>query len=54
MLQDQQPEPRPVCCTMTAGLYDEASLLAIAAIIEKRADVLKHHPGLKSAPAEKK
>ena len=54
LMQEQQPEPRAVCCTITAGLYDEASLLAVAAVIEKQADVLKHHPGLKSAPLEKK
>jgi len=54
ILQEQQPEPRAVCCTLTAGLYDEASLLATAALIESRADVLKYHPSLKSVPQEKK
>ncbi|MFM7920427.1 MAG: amidase [Planctomycetaceae bacterium] len=54
LLQEQQPEPRVVCCTLTAGLYDEASLLALAKLIESRADVLKYHPSLKSAPPEKK
>ena len=53
ILQEQQPEPRAVCCTLTAGLYDEASLLATAALIESRADVLKYHPSLKSVPQEK-
>ena len=53
ILQEQQPEPRAVCCTLTAGLYDEASLLATASLIESRADVLKYHPSLKSVPQEK-
>mgnify|MGYP003326762939 FL=1 len=53
IMQDQQPEPRALCCTLTAGLYDEATLLAAGSLIESRADVLKHHPSLKSHIAQK-
>jgi hypothetical protein len=34
---------------LTAGLYDEATLLAIGALIEQRADVLKFRPELRRA-----
>ncbi len=53
IMQDQQPEPRALCCTLTAGLYDEATLLAAGSLIESRADVLKHHPSLHGHVAEK-
>ncbi len=44
LLADMKPQPRPLCCTLTAGLHDEATLLAVASRIEQAADVLKHHP----------
>ncbi len=44
MLADVKPQPRPLCCTMTSGLYDEATLLAVARLIEAKADVVKHRP----------
>lgn len=46
MMQDMKPQTRPLCCTLTAGLHDEATLLALAAEIEKKADVLKFHPAI--------
>jgi Asp-tRNA(Asn)/Glu-tRNA(Gln) amidotransferase A subunit family amidase len=46
ILSDVKPQTRPLCCTLTAGLHDEATLLAVAAEIECRADVLKHRPQL--------
>ncbi len=42
-MQDTKPQPRPTCCTLTAGLFDEATLLAVASLIERKADILKHH-----------
>ena len=44
MMADVKPQPRPLCCTMTSGLYDEATLLAVARLIEAKADVVKHRP----------
>ena len=44
VMADMQPQTRPLCCTLTAGLYDEATLLAVARKIEQKADVLKHRP----------
>jgi len=44
MMAEMQPQRRPLCCTLTAGLYDEASLLAVGRILEQKADVLKHRP----------
>jgi len=49
LMQDKPPQSRPECCTLTAGLYDEATLLAIGALIEQRADVLKFRPELRRA-----
>jgi Asp-tRNA(Asn)/Glu-tRNA(Gln) amidotransferase A subunit family amidase len=46
LMKDQEPQPRPECCTLTAGLHDEATLLAVGALIEKQADLLKFHPQL--------
>lgn len=46
LLRDQQPQPRPECCTLTAGLYDEATLLAVGSLIEQRADLLRLRPKL--------
>lgn len=46
MMQDMKPQIRPICCTLTAGLFDEATLLAVGAEIEKKVDVLKFHPTL--------
>lgn len=44
MMQDAKPQTRPICCTMTAGLFDEATLLAVTQLVEAKADVLKHRP----------
>jgi Asp-tRNA(Asn)/Glu-tRNA(Gln) amidotransferase A subunit family amidase len=44
MMADVKPQPRPLCCTLTSGLYDEATLLAVARLIESKADVVKHRP----------
>ena len=44
VMAEMQPQTRPLCCTLTAGLYDEATLLAVARKIEQKADVLKHRP----------
>lgn len=44
MMQDAKPQSRPICCTMTSGLFDEATLLAVARLVEAKADVLKHRP----------
>ncbi|MFN9719835.1 MAG: amidase [Planctomycetota bacterium] len=46
MMQDVQPQPRPICCTLTGGLYDEATLLAVAKLIEDHAGILQKHPAL--------
>lgn len=37
---------QPVCCSLTAGLYDEATLLAIGAAIEPEVRMLQHRPAL--------
>ena len=44
MMADVKPQPRPLCCTLTSGLYDEATLLAVARLIESKADIVKHRP----------
>ena len=44
MMADVKPQARPLCCTLTSGLYDEATLLAVAGLIESKADVVKHRP----------
>jgi Asp-tRNA(Asn)/Glu-tRNA(Gln) amidotransferase A subunit family amidase len=44
MMADVQPQARPLCCTLTSGLYDEATLLAVARLIENKADIVKHRP----------
>ncbi len=44
LMKEGDPQPGPLCCTLTAGLYDEATLLAVAALIERHVDVLKHQP----------
>ncbi len=46
IMQDKQPQRRPECATLTAGLYDEATLLAVARLIEQKADVIQYHPTL--------
>ena len=46
LMQDKQPQRRPECATLTAGLYDEATLLAVARLIEQKADVVQYHPTL--------
>jgi len=51
-MQEKPPQTRPECCTLTAGLYDEATLLAIGGLIEQRADILKFRPQLRSASSE--
>lgn len=52
IMQEKPPQTRPECCTLTAGLYDEATLLAIGGLIEQRADILKFHPELRSASSK--
>lgn len=52
IMQEKPPQTRPECCTLTAGLYDEATLLAIGGLIEQRADILKFRPQLRSASSE--
>jgi len=54
LMQDKAPQPRPECCTLTAGLYDEATLLAVGRLIEQRADVLKYRPELRRADGERR
>jgi Asp-tRNA(Asn)/Glu-tRNA(Gln) amidotransferase A subunit family amidase len=44
MLANVEPQARPLCCTLTSGLYDEATLLAVARLIESKADIVKHQP----------
>lgn len=44
MMADVKPQARPLCCTLTSGLYDEATLLAVAGLVESKADVVKHRP----------
>jgi Asp-tRNA(Asn)/Glu-tRNA(Gln) amidotransferase A subunit family amidase len=44
MMADVKPQSRPLCCTLTSGLYDEATLLAVARLIESKANVVKHRP----------
>ena len=44
MMADVKPQARPLCCTLTSGLYDEATLLAVAGLIESKVDVVKHRP----------
>ena len=44
LMQDMQPQKRPVCCTMTASLFDEATLLAVARLVEAKADVVRYQP----------
>jgi Asp-tRNA(Asn)/Glu-tRNA(Gln) amidotransferase A subunit family amidase len=46
-MADMKPQTRPLCCTLTAGLHDEATLLAVALQIELKADVLKYRPQLR-------
>jgi Asp-tRNA(Asn)/Glu-tRNA(Gln) amidotransferase A subunit family amidase len=52
IMLDKPPQTRPECCTLTAGLYDEATLLAIGGLIEQRADILKFRPELRKASRE--
>lgn len=35
---------QPICCSLTAGLYDEATLLALGTAIEPVVQMLQHHP----------
>jgi Asp-tRNA(Asn)/Glu-tRNA(Gln) amidotransferase A subunit family amidase len=49
LVQDAQPQQRPVCCTLTAGLYDECTLLAVAAVIERHVGISGLHPQLGDA-----
>ncbi len=44
LMKDGEPQSRPLCCTLTAGLYDEATLLAVSALIERHVGVLRHQP----------
>lgn len=36
--------PQPECSTITGRLHDEATLLAVAALVERKVDVLKNKP----------
>jgi Asp-tRNA(Asn)/Glu-tRNA(Gln) amidotransferase A subunit family amidase len=44
MMAEMKPQSRPLCCTLTGALHDEATLLSVARVIEQQADVLKFHP----------
>lgn len=44
LMQEMEPQVRPVCCTLTGNLYDEATLLAVARQIERHVDVVKFRP----------
>jgi len=44
VMADIKPQPRPLCCTLTGGLHDEATLLAVARRLEDAANILKHRP----------
>lgn len=46
IMAETKPQPRPLCCTLTGGLHDEATLLAVARRIEQKACVLEFHPQL--------
>jgi hypothetical protein len=44
LMDDVEPPSRPVCCTLTAGLHDEGTLLAIASLIERHVNVWRNRP----------
>jgi Asp-tRNA(Asn)/Glu-tRNA(Gln) amidotransferase A subunit family amidase len=44
LMDDVEPQSRPVCCTLTAGLHDEGTLLAIASLIERHVNVWRNRP----------
>ncbi len=44
IMDSERSHPQPICATMTGRLYDEASLLTVAAIVEQHADVTRHRP----------
>ncbi len=44
VMKQIEPQPRPICCTLTGNLYDEATLLAVAQQIELHVDVVKFRP----------
>ncbi len=46
IMADVKPQTRPLCCTLTASLHNEATLLALAVKIEKKADIMKNRPVL--------
>ncbi|MEY3172435.1 MAG: Glutamyl-tRNA(Gln) amidotransferase subunit [Planctomycetota bacterium] len=52
IMQDKQPQTRPECCTLTSGLYDEATLLALGRLIEERADVIRFRPEFRSTGSD--
>jgi hypothetical protein len=45
MLDDQE-HPQPQCSTLTGRLHDEATLLAVAQLIEERVGMTSQHPTL--------
>ena len=44
VMAEVKAQTRPLCCTLTASLHNEATLLALAVQIEKKADILKNRP----------
>ncbi|HQZ69304.1 MAG TPA: hypothetical protein PLY87_29660, partial [Planctomycetaceae bacterium] len=44
LMKELEPQSRPICCTFTGNLYDEATLLAVAQRIERHVDVVKFRP----------
>jgi len=44
LMKQMEPQSRPICCTLTGNLYDEATLLAVAQRIERHVDVVKFRP----------
>ena len=51
IMTEKTPQRRPECATLTAGLYDEATLLSVGQLIEQRADVVQYRPEIR--PAQK-
>lgn len=51
IMTEKTPQRRPECATLTAGLYDEATLLSVGQLIEQRADVVQYRPEIR--PSQK-
>jgi Asp-tRNA(Asn)/Glu-tRNA(Gln) amidotransferase A subunit family amidase len=46
LMLDDQEHPQPQCSTLTGRLHDEATLLAVAQLIEERVGMTSQHPTL--------